>query len=449
MLQGSEVKSLREAKVQLPTLRPHRRRRDLPGRPAHRALLEPSVQGGHELDAPRKLLLHRHEIDKLQGPGRPGAPHPRAAVALLQGRPGQARARARPGAASYDKRQVIAKRDADMDARRAMGGEVEVRVAGRWAPRSRGSTRGISASGRQDPADPGRGPARRRLRGRPPGHPPRPAGGRRHHRERRRRPQRHPARDPRPRQWRGRPRAGSLRPLRGPNDFGSQFPLPDHHHRSRRHRPHRHHRPGIDDPREARLPDVAVFDADGSRLFDDLKRDLVPLIAAIADHGTPVNDDCLHGHFPVDKQREFVLSIVSEWGYNPDSWRLDPTVHPFASNSATTDIPLRPAFTKTISARRCLGTMHECGHGLYENGVSPSLERTPLCRGASLGLHESQSRMWENLVGRSPPFWRRTFPRLQAAFPEQLAGIRCRGLVPRRQQGPAIAHPRGGNRGHL
>ena len=67
--------------------------------------------------------------------------------------------------------------------------------------------------------------------------------------------------------------------------------------------------------------------------------------------------------------------------------------------------------------------MHECGHGLYENGVSPALERTPLCRGASLGLHESQSRMWENLVGRSRPFWHFFYPQLQAAFPDAFGNV--------------------------
>ena len=71
-------------------------------------------------------------------------------------------------------------------------------------------------------------------------------------------------------------------------------------------------------------------------------------------------------------------------------------------------------------------TMHECGHGLYEHQIDQSLERTPLARGVSLGLHESQSRMWENLVGRSLPFWRYFFPRLQELFPDALAGVRRR-----------------------
>jgi carboxypeptidase Taq len=69
------------------------------------------------------------------------------------------------------------------------------------------------------------------------------------------------------------------------------------------------------------------------------------------------------------------------------------------------------------------GSMHECGHGLYENGVSPALERTLLCRGASSGLHESQSRMWENYVGRSRSFWKYFYPRLQATFPQQFANV--------------------------
>jgi carboxypeptidase Taq len=67
--------------------------------------------------------------------------------------------------------------------------------------------------------------------------------------------------------------------------------------------------------------------------------------------------------------------------------------------------------------------MHECGHGLYEHGVDPAFERTPLARGASLGLHESQSRLWENLVGRSPAFWSWFYPHLQEAFPSELGSV--------------------------
>jgi carboxypeptidase Taq len=163
--------------------------------------------------------------------------------------------------------------------------------------------------------------------------------------------------------------------------------------------------------------------AEVKAVFDELKKDLVPLIAAIAGRAVAVSDACLHGRFPVEQQRAFCISLLERFGFNPDAWRLDPTVHPFASNSATTDIRITTRYYEDFINPALFGSMHECGHGLYENGVSPSLERTPLCRGASLGLHESQSRMWENLVGRSRPFWKFFFPQLQAAFPAQFKGV--------------------------
>lgn len=158
-------------------------------------------------------------------------------------------------------------------------------------------------------------------------------------------------------------------------------------------------------------------------VFDDLKKDLVPLIAAIGERADSVNDAPLHGHFPIEQQRAFCLSVIERFGFNADSWRLDPTVHPFASNSATSDIRLTTRYYEHFLNPSLFGSMHECGHGLYENGVSPTLERTPLCRGVSFGLHESQSRMWENLVGRSRSFWKFFYPKLQAAFPDQFGNV--------------------------
>jgi carboxypeptidase Taq len=158
-------------------------------------------------------------------------------------------------------------------------------------------------------------------------------------------------------------------------------------------------------------------------VFDAVKRDLVPLIAAIAERADSVDNACLFGHFPTEQQKAFCVSLIEPFGYRADAWRLDPTVHPFASNSATTDIRITTRYYEHYLGPALFGSMHECGHGLYENGVSPALERTPLCRGASLGLHESQSRMWENLVGRSRPFWQHAFPKLRDAFPEQFANV--------------------------
>jgi carboxypeptidase Taq len=151
-------------------------------------------------------------------------------------------------------------------------------------------------------------------------------------------------------------------------------------------------------------------------VFAELRQELIPLVAAVAERADAVDDSCLHGHFPIDQQKAFELSVIERFGFSADSWRLDPTVHPFATGSCPTDIRLTTRYAED-NLESLFSTMHECGHGLYENGVDPALDRTPLCRGASLGLHESQSRMWENLVGRSLPFWRFFYPRLQEAFP--------------------------------
>jgi len=163
-------------------------------------------------------------------------------------------------------------------------------------------------------------------------------------------------------------------------------------------------------------PGMKTFEV--RRVFNDLKKDLVPLIAAIAERGRPVDDACLRGQFPAEKQHAFVTGIISRFGFQDDGWRLDPTVHPFATSSGTADIRITTRYYPDTIGPALFGSMHECGHGLYENGISPALERTPLCRGVSLGLHESQSRLWENLVGRSRPFWHHFYPQLQAAFPD-------------------------------
>jgi carboxypeptidase Taq len=163
--------------------------------------------------------------------------------------------------------------------------------------------------------------------------------------------------------------------------------------------------------------------AEVKAIFDELKLDLVPLIAQVADRADQVSTDCLHGRFPIDRQKAFILSILERFGFRPDSWRLDPTVHPFASSSSPNDIRITTRYYENFINPALFGSMHECGHGLYENGVAASLYRTLLARGASNGLHESQSRMWENLVGRSRPFWRFFYPHLREAFPEQFANV--------------------------
>jgi carboxypeptidase Taq len=158
--------------------------------------------------------------------------------------------------------------------------------------------------------------------------------------------------------------------------------------------------------------------AEVRRLFDYLKEHQAPLIKEVAAHG-PIEKPAKS--LPIEPQKLFELEIVKEFGFTDDAWRLDTTVHPFASGTGVTDIRITTRyFAEHLGG--LFGTMHEFGHGLYEHQIDPSLERSPLSRGVSLGLHESQSRMWENLVGRSLPFWKRFFPRMQELFPDSFAG---------------------------
>jgi carboxypeptidase Taq len=176
-----------------------------------------------------------------------------------------------------------------------------------------------------------------------------------------------------------------------------------------------------DEPYDVVLDDFepGMKTAEVRAVFDRLKEEQVPLVAAARAEGErPVRD----ARFPIEGQKEFELKVISRFGFDPSEWRLDPTVHPFAASIARTDIRLTTRYFDD-NLDGLFGTMHECGHGLYEHGVARELERTRLAHGASLGLHESQSRTWENLVGRSLPFWRYFYPQLQQTFPQALGDV--------------------------
>ena len=161
--------------------------------------------------------------------------------------------------------------------------------------------------------------------------------------------------------------------------------------------------------------------AEVRKVFDELKDQTVPLIKEVADAGE-IDDSFLSGDFDPARQRDFGLEIARRFGYTDEEWRLDPTPHPFMSSPGVGDIRLTSNF-RPGDLSSLFATMHEFGHGVYEWGVDRALARTPLGSGVSLGLHESQSRTWENLVGRSRSFWRFFYPRLQQTFPEQLEAV--------------------------
>jgi carboxypeptidase Taq len=166
-------------------------------------------------------------------------------------------------------------------------------------------------------------------------------------------------------------------------------------------------------------PDMKA--AEVREIFEELKQELVPLVQEIGEAGE-VDDSFLRQAFDRNEQREFGLQVLRRFGYTEAEWRLDQTSHPFQATPGYGDIRLTSNF-RPNDLSSLFASMHEFGHGIYERGVDARLARTPLGSGVSLGLHESQSRTWENLVGRSRPFWRFFYPRLQESFPEQLGAV--------------------------
>jgi carboxypeptidase Taq len=171
-----------------------------------------------------------------------------------------------------------------------------------------------------------------------------------------------------------------------------------------------------DSPYDAFLDEYepGMTTAEVKAVFDVLRPELT---AIVRDAGEPADDSFLEGDFPIPVQAEFLAGILRDFGFEEGAYRLDPTVHPFATSFTGTDIRMTTRY-KPDNLRALWAAMHEAGHGLTYQGVDPALGRSPLYGNASLGLGESQSRTWENLVGRSLPFWRGRYPELQRLFPQ-------------------------------
>lgn len=155
-------------------------------------------------------------------------------------------------------------------------------------------------------------------------------------------------------------------------------------------------------------------------IFDALKAELIPLREAIDAGRVKLDDSIVHRAYDVEKQKAFARYIAKAIGYDFERGHLGTVVHPFATSFSRNDARITTRWYPDFLNPSLFGTLHECGHAMYEQGTHPDLARTPLARGTSLGIHESQSRMMENIVGRSRGFWQAHFPTLQSYFPEAL-----------------------------
>jgi carboxypeptidase Taq len=161
-------------------------------------------------------------------------------------------------------------------------------------------------------------------------------------------------------------------------------------------------------------------------LFDELKAELVPLIAQLREREVDLSP--LHVAYPIAGQRQLADEVLRRMGFADDGWRFDDTVHPFATSFGRDDVRITTRFENDYFPTGLFGAMHECGHGLYEQGVAEALQRTPLSHPPSLALHESQSRMWENFVGRGREFNEFLHPRLVELSGGTLVGVPAEAL---------------------
>jgi len=182
--------------------------------------------------------------------------------------------------------------------------------------------------------------------------------------------------------------------------------------------------PPADHPYDILLDDYepGMKTADVKVIFDALRPQQVELIQAISER-SQVDDSFLYQNFPEQKQWDFGVEAITRFGYDWDHGRQDKAVHPFTIGIAPTDVRITTRVNENNFNEMLFGTLHETGHALYELGLPLSYDRTPLGVAASLAFHESQSRLWENLVGRSLPFWEGAYPRLQEIFPDQFGEV--------------------------
>jgi len=162
--------------------------------------------------------------------------------------------------------------------------------------------------------------------------------------------------------------------------------------------------------------------AEVKEIFARLRPQQVELIKAIADR-PQMEDGFLHINYDDKKQWDFGVDVITRFGYDWNGGRQDRSAHPFTTSFGIGDVRITTRIIENMVTSALFSTMHEAGHGMYQQGFDKNMQRTILANGASLAVHESQSRMWENLVGRSRAFWRFFYPKLQDTFPTQLVNV--------------------------
>ena len=182
--------------------------------------------------------------------------------------------------------------------------------------------------------------------------------------------------------------------------------------------------PPADHPYDILLDDYepAMKTAEVKAIFDALRPKQVELIKAITS-AKQVKDDFLYKKYNEKKLIDFGVDVIRKFGYDWNRGRQDKAPHPFQTTFSVNDVRITTRYEADNPLATLFSTVHEAGHAMYEQGVNPAYERTPLSGGTSLAIHESQSRMWENLVGRSLPFWEHFYPSFKNTFASQLEGV--------------------------
>ena len=158
------------------------------------------------------------------------------------------------------------------------------------------------------------------------------------------------------------------------------------------------------------------------QVFNQLRTSLVPMVESITSQELTDNS-CLHKSYPEEKQEAFFLEVVKDYGFDFSKGRQDKSPHPFTINFASSDVRFTVRYQVNDLSEALFSALHETGHALYEQGVDPKYDGTPLSGGTSSGVHESQSRLWENVVGRSRGSWEHYYPKLQRSVPGQLGDV--------------------------